>query len=164
MTLRKIFKITPILSLLLLTSNAMATEPSTEVHIQVYADGVRVYGTQELIIQNPTPTIDDVAAVMNSQDFTVRRMESRQITVKKSTNGEPFVDVTSDPKLMIINSTPWMISMSPTHVLTADIDPSFTIPTSAATDPTGRGTFDVIYLDQANQKAGSTRIPVHIAD
>lgn len=143
---------------------AAASEPGTEVVIQVFADGKHIPGTQELLLENPAPSIADVAAVMNSAALTLQRGQSRQLTVMKSVDGEPFVDVTHHRQLMVMNSTPWRLRLDAGLVLSAAVDPEFTLEPTEVTGPIGGGVVEVIYLDEVHQKAGSSRIPVQVVE
>lgn len=143
---------------------AVANEPGTEVVIQVFADGKHIPGTQELLLENPSPSIADVAAVMNSAALTLQRGQSRQLTVMKSVDGEPFVDVTHHRQLMVMNSTPWRLRLDADLVLSAVVDPEFTLEPTEVTGPIGGGVVEVIYLDEVHQKAGSSRIPVQVVE
>lgn len=143
---------------------AVANEPGTEVVIQVFADGKHIPGTQELLLENPSPSIADVAAVMNSAALTLQRGQSRQLTVMKSVDGEPFVDVTHHRQLMVMNSTPWRLRLDSGLVLSAAVDPEFTLEPTEVTGPIGGGVVEVIYLDEVHQKAGSSRIPVQVVE
>ena len=101
---------------------------------------------------------------MNADALTLQPGQSRQLTVMKSVDGEPFVDVTHHPHLMVMNSTPWRLRLDTGLVLSAAVDPEFTLEPTEVTGPIGRGVVEVIYLDDVHKKAGSTRIPVQVVE
>lgn len=133
---------------------------SEDVTLKIHANGRELVGATEIMASLPatssTRQLESAVADSEAASVTIHDHESMQLTVMRTTGSGAPEDITESADTHYTSSAPWLATVSPTGLVTAEPAPGQeNASASDKDDMRNFVTISIVYVDNQGRRGGN---------